>query len=82
MKKWQNHQISTFDYLMHLNSLATRSYKDIAQYPVFPWVFKDYESPSLDLLNEAHYRCLSKTMGALGNEERVKTYIERYSTME
>ena len=29
---------------MHLNTLAGRSYNDLMQYPVFPWVLSDYES--------------------------------------
>lgn len=31
-------------YLMHLNSLAGRSYNDLTQYPVFPWVLTDYSA--------------------------------------
>jgi hypothetical protein len=33
----------------HLNTLAGRSYHDLSQYPVFPWVLADLESPELDL---------------------------------
>ena len=29
---------------MHLNTLAGRSYNDLMQYPIFPWVLADYES--------------------------------------
>lgn len=32
---------------MHLNTLAGRSYNDLMQYPVFPWVLSDYESEVL-----------------------------------
>ena len=41
---FQNGEISNFQYLMHLNTLAGRSYNDLAQYPIFPWVLADYES--------------------------------------
>ena len=34
---------------MHLNTLAGRSYNDLTQYPVFPWVLSDYSSSTLDL---------------------------------
>ena len=30
---------------MHLNTLAGRSYNDLMQYPVFPWVIADYDNP-------------------------------------
>jgi hypothetical protein len=36
MLAWQNGEMSNFDYLMYLNSLADRSFNDLAQYPVFP----------------------------------------------
>ena len=36
-------------YLMRLNTLAGRSYNDLTQYPVFPWVLKDYSSATLEL---------------------------------
>lgn len=36
-RQWQTHQLSNFDYLMQLNTIAGRSYNDITQYPVFPW---------------------------------------------
>lgn len=41
---FQDGEISNFQYLMHLNTLAGRSYNDLMQYPVFPWVLADYES--------------------------------------
>ena len=40
----QRGEISNFEYLMCLNTLAGRSYNDLMQYPVFPWVVADYES--------------------------------------
>ena len=36
MLAWQCGTLSTFDYLMYLNSMADRSFNDLAQYPVFP----------------------------------------------
>ena len=44
---WQNYRISTFEYLMWLNIYAGRSFNDITQYPVFPWILTDYESNDL-----------------------------------
>ena len=29
---------------MALNTLAGRSYNDLMQYPVFPWILSDYDS--------------------------------------
>ena len=30
--------LSNFEYLMRLNALAGRTYSDLTQYPVLPWV--------------------------------------------
>ena len=40
----QRGEISNFEYLMCLNTLAGRSYNDLMQYPVFPWIVADYQS--------------------------------------
>ena len=79
-RMWQQGELSNFEYLIHLNTAAGRSYQDLTQYPVFPWVIADYSSDSLDLADPAVYRDLSKPMGALG-ERRCKQYGERFRTM-
>ena len=43
-QKWVRGEITNFQYLMFLNTLAGRSYNDLMQYPIFPWVLKDYSS--------------------------------------
>ena len=48
--------MSNFEYLMKINTIAGRSYNDLTQYPVFPWVISDYESKSLNLQNPMVYR--------------------------
>ena len=40
---WMNWKISNFEYLMKLNQLAGRSYNDLSQYPVLPWLFSTYD---------------------------------------
>lgn len=32
-QRWEKGEISNFQYLMHLNTLAGRSYNDLMQYP-------------------------------------------------
>ena len=36
--KWLNNQISTLAYLLFINKYSCRSYNDINQYPIFPWL--------------------------------------------
>ena len=42
---------------------AGRTYNDLSQYPVFPWVVQDYSSSRLDLDSRKTYRDLSKPIG-------------------
>ncbi|XP_021253682.1 WD repeat- and FYVE domain-containing protein 4 isoform X2 [Numida meleagris] len=81
LQKWQKREISNFDYLMYLNTLAGRSYNDYMQYPVFPWVLADYHSQTLNLSNPDTFRDLSKPMGAQTMERKQK-FIQRYKEVE
>lgn len=58
-------EISNFEYLMQLNTISGRTYNDLAQYPVFPWVITDFKSNELNLDDENIYRDLSKPCGAI-----------------
>eukprot|EP01135_Chromosphaera_perkinsii_P000159 Nk52_evm55s32 gene=Nk52_evmTU55s32 len=80
-QKWQAGEISNFDYLMQLNTIAGRTYNDLNQYPVFPWILADYESDTIDLEDPKCYRDLSKPVGAL-NEKRLSIFIDRYNSFE
>ena len=80
-ERWQKGEISNFEYLMFLNTMAGRTYNDLTQYPVFPWILKDYESDELDLRDPSIFRDLSKPMGAL-DPDRAKAYLERYDMWE
>ena len=77
MSRWQNGQMSNFTLLMKLNKYAGRSYNDLSQYPVFPWVIADYTSKELDLKDSQTYRDLSKPLGAI-SAERLADLRKRY----
>lgn len=79
--RWVNHEISTFEYLMWLNTIAGRTYNDLTQYPVFPWVIADYDSTTLDLSRRTTYRDLSKPMGAL-EPSRLQFFLDRYHAFD
>ncbi|XP_052054971.1 WD repeat and FYVE domain-containing protein 3 isoform X3 [Apodemus sylvaticus] len=80
-QRWERGEISNFQYLMHLNTLAGRSYNDLMQYPVFPWVLADYDSEEVDLTNPKTFRNLAKPMGAQ-TDERLAQYKKRYKDWE
>ncbi|CAG8541891.1 2926_t:CDS:10, partial [Racocetra persica] len=80
-ERWQRHEISNFEYLMHLNGMAGRSFNDLTQYFVFPWIISDYESETIDLSDPKVYRDLSKPIGAL-NPARLQQFIDRYECFD
>ena len=72
-----NREISNFEYLMFLNTISGRTYQDLNQYPVFPWILTNYESDSLDINDPTNYRDLSKPIGAL-NKNREELFRVSY----
>ncbi|CAM6090221.1 unnamed protein product [Calypogeia fissa] len=80
-ERWARHEITNFEYLMQLNTLAGRSFNDPTQYPIFPWVLADYTSKDLNLGDPKVYRDLSKPVGAL-NPDRLEKFLERYENFD
>ena len=75
-RNWQNGNISNYDYLLKLNLLAGRSFNDLSQYPIFPWVISNYTSETIDLEDPSIYRDFSKPVGAMV-ESRIKILREK-----
>ncbi|KAJ6446995.1 Beige/BEACH domain-containingprotein [Purpureocillium lavendulum] len=80
LKRWQRGEVSNFHYLMMVNTMAGRTFNDLTQYPVFPWILADYTSDDLDLEDPATFRDLSKPMGAQ-TQGRVPGFVETYSAL-
>ncbi|KAL7061393.1 hypothetical protein AAHC03_01162 [Spirometra sp. Aus1] len=80
-QRWQRREMSNFDYLMFLNTIAGRSFNDLNQYPIFPWVLCNYTSKELDLNEPANYRDLSKPIGAL-DPARKAFFDERFANWD
>ncbi|KAJ8762560.1 hypothetical protein K2173_007999 [Erythroxylum novogranatense] len=76
-ESWRRRDITNFEYLMVLNTLAGRSYNDLTQYPVFPWVLADYSSDILDFNKSTTFRDLTKPVGAL-DSKRFEVFEDRY----
>ncbi|XP_056330694.1 neurobeachin-like protein 2 isoform X2 [Danio aesculapii] len=79
--RWVCREISNFEYLMQLNTIAGRTYNDLSQYPVFPWVLCDYTSAELDLDDPAVFRDLSKPIGVV-NPRHAQNVREKYESFE
>ena len=78
--KWINGEITNFEYLMALNTYAGRSLNNLSQYPIFPWILKDYHSLFLDLTDPDSYRDLHLPVGALA-PQRLNSFMERYKNL-
>ncbi|XP_064816491.1 lysosomal-trafficking regulator-like, partial [Oncorhynchus masou masou] len=78
---WGSGQISNFEYLTHLNKHSGRSFNDLMQYPVFPFILKDYISETLDLGDSSIYRNLNKPI-AVQSKEKEDRYVDNYKYLE
>ena len=83
MEEWQNNNISTLEYLMWLNIFSGRSFNDMTQYPVLPWLITDYNKGEL---TKDDYRNLSIPVGMMEvsekSETRKETFIDFYETLK
>lgn len=53
---WQQGKLTNLDYLLFCNLAAGRSFNDLTQWPIFPWILADYTSAILDLSDPSTYR--------------------------
>ena len=81
MEKWSNGFLNTYSYIMILNTLSGRTYNNLAQYPVYPWILKDYSSQEIDLNETKTYRDLSYPIYAQDDETRENLKL-KYESFE
>ena len=74
---WQRGMLSNGQYLLYLNFIAHRSFNDITQYPIFPWIVQDYKFEFLDLSSPMTFRDLSKPIGA-HSTDKLETFKSKY----
>ncbi|ODN06306.1 Lysosomal-trafficking regulator [Orchesella cincta] len=79
--QWTKGQISNFEYLMYLNTAAGRTYCDLMQYPVFPFVLAKYDCPTVDLNAVQSYRDLKKPM-AIQDPSKEEHFISTYNYLK
>ena len=86
MEKWQTYSISTMEYLMWLNIYAGRSFNDLTQYPVFPWLITNYSEESQELSIKKDLRHLNIPMGMMDltekSQSRKDNFIETYDSIK
>lgn len=80
-QQWREGQLTNWEYLTMLNQMSGRTYHDLMQYPVFPWILSDYSSAVLDLSNARNFRILEKPI-AVQHVENEDHYINTYQVSE
>ena len=74
--RWQSRDISTLEYLMWLNIYSGRSFNDLTQYPIFPWLLTNYDKKEIEPKKD--YRDLGLPMGMLSINEKGETRKETF----
>ena len=87
---WKEWKITNYELLMWLNIYGNRSFNDLSQYPVFPWVLSNYQ----DLLKKDQFndeqkynlRDMSIPMGMMAidekSEQRKELFMLNYETLK
>lgn len=78
---WRDRIITNFDYLMFLNKAAGRSFNDLMQYPVFPFVIADYINEMLDFRDSKTFRKLSKPL-PVQEKGRESFYVQQFQYLK
>ena len=70
---WLDGRISTLDYLLLINKFSGRSYNDLTQYLIFPWLLNNYS----DINDKHNYRKMNLSM-AIQDETNLENIKETY----
>ena len=81
---WSKWKMSSLRLLMLLNLYASRTFHDLNQYPVFPWIITEYTNNKISILDNKIIRPLDTPMGMLEitqeAKDRKNSYIETWTT--
>ena len=76
---WKNNKISSLEYLMWINIYGNRSFRDISQFPVLPWIIDDYKTKSFEeIIKNDCIRNFKVPMGMMILDEKGKERAEGY----
>lgn len=62
--------------------MLRRTFQDLTQWPVFPWVIHDFTSHNLDLSDPLSFRDLSQPVGALNRHRLHQVFWPRFLELE
>ena len=79
--EWQEERLSTYEYLLLLNKFSSRSFNDVNQYPIFPWLIRKYVKEKGEADIKVLYRDFKYPMASQIEENRISA-INRYEDDE
>ena len=78
---WKNNKISTLEYLMWINIYGNRSYRDVSQFPVLPWIIDNYKTKTFqEIIDNNCIRNFEIPMGMMCLDEKGKERADGYIT--
>lgn len=77
---WQKHEITTWSYLYYLNLLSGRSYNDLSQYPVYPFLITYHALDTFDFHEKENFRDLERPIQSF-YESDLPRRMESYNAM-
>ena len=72
---WNNNEIDNYYFINMLNKYSSRTYNDLEQYPIFPWLFNRYNS---ELFENKKYNLLSSLQNNIKLNTINKILYENY----
>ncbi|CAB0033952.1 unnamed protein product [Trichogramma brassicae] len=78
---WRSGALTNWEYITCLNKLAGRSYNDLMQYPVFPFVLAEYTADKINLDDPSIYRNFKRPM-AVQDKKNEQHYINNYNYLK
>ena len=70
LSEWQGERLTTYEYLLFINKYGSRTFNDVNQYPIFPWLIREYILDKDNKLNIA-YRNFKYPMAGQTEETRI-----------
>ena len=74
---WVEGRMPNFEYLTHLNKMAGRSFNDLMQYPVMPFILATYDKTHLSFDDPKTFRDLGKPI-AVQHKDKAQKYLDNY----
>ena len=74
IKMWKKGLLCNYEYILILNRYSSRSFNDPTQYPIFPWLLKNYEDLEFVNKNEKNILKIQNEYYKIQKEE--KDYIQ------